>query len=170
MAEATNSIFTEKAAAKLRSPDDLDNYVRVTNPSVWVVLAACAALMIGLFAWAVFGTAETNVSATGTYVNGETVCFLSADRASIVKVGDNANVDGELMKVASVSPTPVSIIEARDIVGSDYLVNTLIGDEWSYIVRFEGKGSPGFAEGIPLPVSITIERIAPISLIFGDAS
>lgn len=170
MAEATDSIFTKKAADKLRSPDDLDNYVRVTNPSVWVVMAACAALMIGLFAWAVFGTAETNVGTTGAYINGETVCFLSADKASIVKEGDSANVGGELMQVASISATPVSIIEARDIVGSDYLVNTLVSDEWSYIVHFEGKGSPDFAEGIPLPVSITIERIAPISLIFGDAS
>jgi hypothetical protein len=58
VAEADNSIFTKKATDKLRSPDDLDEYVRVTNPSVWVVLAACIVLLVGLFAWAVFGTAE----------------------------------------------------------------------------------------------------------------
>ena len=52
MANDRNNRFREKASKKLRSPDDLDEYVRVTNPSVWVVLAACATLMIGLFAWA----------------------------------------------------------------------------------------------------------------------
>ena len=39
MADEQNSIFTKKASDKLRSPDDLNEYVRVTNPSVWVVLA-----------------------------------------------------------------------------------------------------------------------------------
>lgn len=41
MANETSGLFTEKVAKKLRSPDDLDEYVRVTNPSIWVVLAAC---------------------------------------------------------------------------------------------------------------------------------
>ena len=32
MAEQTRTIFNQRAAEKLRSPDDLDKYVRVTNP------------------------------------------------------------------------------------------------------------------------------------------
>ena len=35
-------LFTEKARNKLRSPDDLNGYVRVVNPSGWIVLAICA--------------------------------------------------------------------------------------------------------------------------------
>ena len=168
MAEATSSMFTKKASEKLRSPDDLDEYVRVTHPSVWVMLAACVTLMIGLFAWGIFGSAETSVGAMGTYVNGKTVCFLSADRASKIHVGDVANVDGELMKVESCSAVPVSLLEARDIVGSDYLVSTLVEGDWTYVVRLTGDGTYDFAEGIPLTVNITTERIAPISLILGD--
>ena len=49
--EKNNSVFTKKATDKLRSPDDLDEYVRVTYPNVWIVLAACAILVIGLFAF-----------------------------------------------------------------------------------------------------------------------
>ena len=48
MPEETKELFTKKATEKLRSPDDLDEYVRVTNPSIWVVLAACISLMVGL--------------------------------------------------------------------------------------------------------------------------
>lgn len=44
MADEQSNIFTKKASDRLRSPDDLDEYVRVTNPSVWIVLAACAML------------------------------------------------------------------------------------------------------------------------------
>ena len=165
-----SSIFTKKATDRLRSPDDLDEYVRMTSPSVWVVLAACIALVLGLFAWGVFGTAETSVGAMGTYVNGEVVAFLPGEKVSSIHEGDVANVSGELLVVDSISAVPVSRAEAREIVGGDYLASTLVGGDWTYVVRLSGKDDYSFAEGIPLTVTITTERIAPISLIFGGAA
>ena len=90
MPEASRSIFNERASDKLRSPDDLDKYVQVTNPSVWVILVACIALLAGLLAWGVFGSVTTNVSATGVIANGQATCFLSADNVAKVSVGDSA--------------------------------------------------------------------------------
>ena len=168
MADETSGLFTEKAANKLRSPDDLDEYVRVTNPSVWVVLAACACLMIGLFAWGIFGTAETNVSTVGTCVKGEVVCFLPAEKASKVHVGDSANVGGKLMKVESVGSVPLSRAEVHEIVGGDYLASTLVESDWTYPVHFDGGDVASFQEGVPLSATITVENISPISLIFKD--
>ena len=169
MADEEKSIFTKKATDKLRSPDDLDEYVRVTNPSVWVVLAACAFLLMGLFAWGLFGTAETSVGALGTSIKGEVVCFLPAEKASSVHVGDDANVGGELMKVSSLSVVPASRTEVRELVGSDYLASSLADDDWCYVVHFEGEGEQVVPEGVPLSVTITTERIPPMSLVFKDA-
>lgn len=166
MANEQNSIFTQKAAEKLHSPDALDEYIRVTNPNVWVVLAACTALMVGLFVWGFLGTAEASVDVAGTCVKGEVICFLPADKAANVHAGDVANVGGELMQVASIGDVPVSRSEAREIVGGDYLASTIVGGDWTYIVSFSGDAP--FKEGIPLSVTITTERIAPISLIFKD--
>ena len=170
MADENSNLFTKKAQDKLRSPDDLDEYVRLTNPSVWVVLAACAVLLIGLFAWGFLGTAETNVAATATSVSGEVVSFLPADKASKVHVGDTANVGGELMQVAAVDTVPLSRAEVYEIVGSDYLAATLVEDDWTYLVRFSGDAELAFAEGVPLAATITVETIAPMSLIFKDAA
>lgn len=41
---------------KLRSPDDMEKYLQITNPGKWIILGACAALLIGLLIWAFFGT------------------------------------------------------------------------------------------------------------------
>lgn len=169
MADGNRSIFTQKATDKLRSPDDLDEYVRVTNPSVWIVMAACAALVIGLLAWGFLGTVETNVSTMGTFTKGEVVCFLSADEVRNIHEGDDANVGGELMKVVSVGAVPISRAEADKIVEGDYLKNALITSDWTYVVRIDGDEAD-FDEGIPLPVAITTERIPPISLIFKGAA
>lgn len=166
MAEAASSIFNAKAAEKLRSPDDLDKYVRVTNPSAWAVLGACAVLLAGLLAWGVFGAVSTSVSATGVCVDGRAMCFLPAEDVAKVHVGDAANVGGEQMTVAEVAAVPHSRDEAHGELGSDYLVSALLDGDWAYRVTFVGDGS-GLAQGVPLTVSITTERVAPIALILG---
>ena len=56
--------------------------------------------------------------------------------------------------------------EAGKILASDYLVSTLVSGDWANQVTFDGD-TTGLADGVPLRVSITTERIAPISLILG---
>ena len=164
MPDVSGSIFNRRATEKLRSPDDLDKYVRVTNPGVWVVLAACIALLAGLLAWGVFGSVTTSVSATGVSVDGQAMCFLHAEDAAKVHVGDKANVGGEQLTVSEISSVPLSRDEAGKVLTSDYLVSTLVNGDWAYRVVFDGDTSD-LATGVPLQVSITTERIAPISLV-----
>ena len=180
MAESKHSIFNQRAAEKLRSPDDLDKYVRVTNPSVWVVLAACLTLLAGLLAWGIFGSVTTSVTTTGAVVDisklsKETglgdpdttkvaVCFLSAEDVAKVDVGDPANVDGEQMTVGFIAPIPDAPDEWDSAIGSQYLVKALFSGDWAYPVAFKGDTSE-LTENTPLTVVITTERISPISLI-----
>ena len=164
MAEVAPSIFNKRATEKLRSPDDLDKFVRVTNPSVWVILGACIALLAGLLAWGVFGAVSTSVSTTGAVVKGEAMCLLGGEDAARVHIDDQASVGGERMKVAEVSKIPLSKSEASAILSSDYLVSTLMQDDWAYVVKFKGDVSE-LNENVPLTVNITVERVTPISLI-----
>ena len=166
MAEPPTSIFNKRATEKLRSPDDLDKFLQVTNPGIWIVLAACVALLVGLLSWGVFGAVTTNVSSTGVSVEGKAMCFLSADDVAEVHVGDAANVGGESMRVATVAAVPVSRDEAKALLKSDYLVSALLGGDWAYQVIFEGDTSE-LAENVPLSVSITVEHVAPLSLVLG---
>lgn len=166
MADENSTIFNRKATEKLRSPDDLDKFVRVTNPSVWVVLAACVALLAGLLAWGVFGAVTTSVTSTGVAIDGQAMCFLAAEDAAKVHAGDGANVGGESMRVDTVAAMPVSQQEAAQILENDYLVHTLVKGDWAYLVTFDGDTS-GLANGVPLTVNIMVKRVAPISLILG---
>ena len=70
------------------------------------------------------------------------------------------------MKVAGVSAVPLSRSEAREILMNDYLVNTLMQDDWAYCVSFDGDAAK-LTQNVPLAVSITVERITPIRLILG---
>ncbi len=58
------SIFRKKSMDRVSSPEQLNDYIRVTNPTVWLVLLAIILLLVGMLAWSIFGTVE------GTGVNG----------------------------------------------------------------------------------------------------
>ncbi len=165
MADAGRSIFNKRATEKLRSPDDLEKYVRVTSPSVWVALAGVLAVVLGLLAWGVFGSVSTSVSTNGVYVKDHMVCFLTTEDASKVHPDDLAYVDGAMGRVTSVTKVPLSREEAYEELGSDYLVDALMTDEWCYFVVIDGVAPE--VQGIPIPVSITTKRVAPITLVLG---
>ena len=53
-----NSIFRQKSLDKVSSPEKLDDYIRVTTPSVWIVLIAIVLLLAGAVVWGIFGEIE----------------------------------------------------------------------------------------------------------------
>ena len=53
--QQAGSIFREKSMERVSSPEALNDYIRVTTPSVWIVLAAAVMLLVGMLAWSVFG-------------------------------------------------------------------------------------------------------------------
>lgn len=167
MAEQGPSLFNRRATEKLRSPDDLDKYVRVTSPSVWGVLAACIALLAGLLAWGFFGTVSTSVTGMGVVLEGRAICFLPADDVTRLHVGDEALVGGKRMQVSEVASIPVSRKEAGEVLKSDYLVEALMDGNWATEVTFRGDTS-SLTEGVPLEVNVTTEHVAPITLVFGE--
>lgn len=52
-------LFRKKTLDRISSPDQLTEYLHVTNPGIWLVLAAVIILIAGLLAWSVVGTLET---------------------------------------------------------------------------------------------------------------
>ncbi|MCR5302411.1 MAG: hypothetical protein K6E49_08230 [Lachnospiraceae bacterium] len=57
-------LFRKEALERISSPEQLKDYLKVTNPGVWLVLAAVIVLMAGIFVWAATGNMETTVAAT----------------------------------------------------------------------------------------------------------
>lgn len=167
MAKQGASIFNREAQEKLRSPDDLDKYVRVTTPSKWAVLAAFVALLLGVLAWGIFGTVSTSVTGTGVRMGGEVLCYMPADNVAHIQEGDAAVVSGAKLQVAGIEKVPSSRKEASGILKSDYLVESMFEGDWATKITFGGDVSV-LAEEVPLTVIITTERVAPIALIFNE--
>ena len=85
----SEEIFRKKSLDKIKSPECLDDYVRVTNPTVWLLFAAVIILLVGAVIWGTFGHIVTNVDGDMHVKNGEAFCYVAAEDISGVEVGMN---------------------------------------------------------------------------------
>ena len=63
-------LFRKKTLERISSPEQLQDYMRVTNPGTWMVLAAVIVLLVGLIAASALFSVENTIEARGT-VSGE---------------------------------------------------------------------------------------------------
>ena len=80
-------IFRKKSLDKIKSPESLNDYVRVTNPGVWLLLAAVIVLLVGAVIWGVYGHIDTLADADMHVKNGEAFCYISAEDIGAVESG-----------------------------------------------------------------------------------
>lgn len=80
-------IFRKKSLDKVKSPENLDDYIRVTNPSIWLLLISVIVLLIGTCIWGIYGHVDSTVPSTVNVQNGKAVCFVSEENIDSVQKG-----------------------------------------------------------------------------------
>lgn len=58
MAENDQTLFRKKAMDKISSPEQLTDYLRVTSPRMWIIIAAVALLLAAGIVWSAIGSIE----------------------------------------------------------------------------------------------------------------
>ena len=73
---------------RISTPEQLNDYLKVTTPRIWLLLIAIVLLVAGLLLWSGFTTIESYATGTARAVGGElTVRFDDANKASKVQAG-----------------------------------------------------------------------------------
>lgn len=76
-------IFRKSSIDRVSSPEQLNDYIRVTNPGVWLVLAAVIVLLIGACVWGIFGRLETKITVPVQVAGGEVRLVLEDGRQAV---------------------------------------------------------------------------------------
>ena len=134
-----NTLFRKKIVEKISSPEQLTDYLRVTNPSIWVMLSVVVIFIGGLVAWASVGTLSTSIDAKANVNNGS---------ASIVVVGETNTWNIE-------AGMPV------EIAGEDCIIMTVDTDEYGRVVA---NTKTSLEDGI-YDSKIVVENIHPIQFL-----
>src|SRR5262245_13867787 len=66
--ESKERVFRKAALDRLRSPEQLDQLVRATEPKSWIILLATGLLLASAIVWAVAGTLPRRLGGEGLLV------------------------------------------------------------------------------------------------------
>jgi len=122
--ENRNKLFRQESLKRLSSPDDLNDILRVVNPSGWAVLLSVLLILAGIFVWSFVGNVERKIN-TSVEVAGGVARFTVKDTVlkskMPVKVGDTKSLllnvgkdkDGNYIGTANVSGMTDGIYEAE---------------------------------------------------------
>lgn len=135
------SIFRKESIEKINSPGQLNRYIRVADPGVWLVLCAVLLLLLGVIVWGIFGSVETAVPAEVKLEAAAAVCYVDAEDAAQVQEG----------------------MEIRIGKNTGRIVSTLEGaadeNHGAFAAEIEGLEDGSYE------ASVIIEKIAPVSFV-----
>ncbi len=96
-----SQLFRKKTVERISSPEQLQDYMRVTNPGIWMVLAAVIALLAGLLVASALVKVETTVAARGE-ISGDgraVVMELPAAEGAKIREGMAVRLAGQSGRV-----------------------------------------------------------------------
>lgn len=88
-------LFREKNMDAMSSPEVLNDYLRVTSPGVWLILAAVTALLIGGILWSIFGHINTTAQLAVSSGEGSCVCYVPYEILGTIPARNVLSVEGE---------------------------------------------------------------------------
>lgn len=153
------NIFRKKSIERISSPEQLGDYIKVSNPSIWIILAAVIVLLAGACVWGIFGTIETRISVPVVAENGSITAYLDEEQAGTVGDGMEITIDDKEFKITGISSKPIQIDDSFDSYAMH--IGGFQDGQWVY----EATAQSDIAEGT-YEASIVTESISPMSFVF----
>lgn len=138
--EKKQQLFRQTSLDRVSSPEQLNDYIRVVNPGVWITLCAVLILLAALIVWSVFGTLPTTLEEACVADNGVLTCYLSD--VSGVAAGQSVKIGDYKGTVHTISSMPYSSREVSQKYQDDYTVYMLGVEDWNYEVTILAPDVP----------------------------
>lgn len=158
MADNKFKLFREKNLVQIESPEALDDYLQVTSPGVWIVLATIVVFLVGACIWGTFGHIDSTVKAAVIAEGEETVCLVPESALSSAVEDRVVKIDNKEYELSPTTLEPQVVSEDTNI----YWIlagNLKIGD-----IVYRIPVTESLDEGV-YSGKIVTETLSPISLL-----
>ncbi len=155
---SNNSIFRKSSLERVSSPEQLNEYIKVSRLSVWLILGAVIILLTGICVWGVFGTLTSTKRAVMVVQRNKAHCYVTVEEAKAITSGMEVKVDSSVGTITAVAAAPMEITNDFDAYAL-YLSGLKMGD-WVVLVSVD-ISIPGGA----YMAEIITESISPISFV-----
>lgn len=155
----SSTIFREKSLNKIASPEQMNDYIRVSSPSVWMVLTAVIVLLAGVCVWGMFGHLDTAVQTGGVCADGRLTVLVGEEDHDKIKENAVISVDGVEYAVAEITNAPIRVDDQID----PYVVHLAGFTEGDWVYRLYAD-VPELADGV-YAASVITERVRPLDFV-----
>ena len=95
-------LYRKGSLEQIQSPEQLNDYLHVTNPSVWVLLTAVILLLAGLLVWGSFAYIDSEAFASAEVVDGVmTLRFEDSSVAESIQTGMQVTIGESTAEIVS---------------------------------------------------------------------
>lgn len=154
-----DSVFRKKSIEHISSPEQLNDYIKVSNPGIWIVLAAVIALLVGFIVWGCLAKLETRLSVVAISSEDGVVCYVKEANSASVVEGQIVRIGEEEYTLGAVSPQPVSV--GAELGEYALHVGGLTVGEWVYLIQTDASLPAGVYSA-----QIVVDSVSPISFLF----
>ena len=154
----SNNLFRQKSLDRISSPEQLNDYIRVSTPSVWIVLLAIIILLTGICVWGVFGQLDTTLPVVAKAQDGVVTAYVQEANIGSVTLDAPVSIADSEYKITAIDPQPIVV----DAAFTSYMlhVGSLQEGEWVYAVTLDAP----LADGV-YAAKIVVESVSPISFV-----
>lgn len=154
------TIFRDESIERISSPDKLNDYVKLSNPGIWFILAAILVILSGACIFGIFGHIDSYVPGVGIAKDGRMVCLVKKEYGDRFTKGMKLEIDGEEYSATLRDSKPVTVWETTDPYA--LFIGDMQPGEWVYEIDVDGSFTDGSYEA-----KLITESISPLSFIFG---
>ena len=150
----------EKKLKKVDSPEQLNEYIRLSNPGVWITLLAIIVLLAGFCVWGAFGKIDTKIATVAVSDEASTYIYVKEEDFSKVKDRMSVTLNGseDTFEIVELYETPEKVTEDMDEYVR-HLGDLQIG-EWAYKCKLDKNVKEG-----TYGADIIIESVSPMKFI-----
>ena len=160
MSEQTKAkLFREKNLKSMESPESLNDYLKVTSPGVWLILAAVICLLVGAILWGIFGHIRTTSQIAVSVSDGKTICYVPFDHVDSIVDHGVISLDGQDYPLDQEAECELIMIESDVSVRVLRAGNLNVGD---FVVLV--PADTDLQDGVYTGVAVT-EDLRPINLL-----
>ncbi len=151
-------LFRKKSIDRVSSPEQLNEYIQVSNPGIWMILAAITILLIGVCVWGVLGRLDTTLSTVALAEDKKLTIYVKEAEIESVESGMEVRIGESTYTIVEIGVQPIVVDERF----TDYALH--VGDiqsgEWVYEVKVSGEAVEGIYKA-----EIVVESVSPMSFV-----
>lgn len=150
-------LFREKALKKMFSSQEINNYIKTSNLSMWFVFPAVAILLASFLIWGFCGKIQLRFSAVTVSENGSAFCYIPESHIDEISGDTCVQIDGSTYRIESIPALPVPAVDHLSSYGLH--LGDFEEDVWVYQAQIEALPEDGIYK-----TDVLSPPISPISL------